>query len=90
MELEFSIPTKDTPGYLRRQKKALEFSKAFSESKVTPEVLDDLVNFLSDFVSKPTDKNEVKELLWDASESQLIQLIDSISGSNTEVVPLAK
>ena len=89
MELEFSIPTKDTPGFLRRQKKALEFSKAFSEKQVTPEVLDELVNFLADFVIKPADKEQAKELLWDATEAQLIDLINSINGTNDNV-PLAK
>lgn len=60
-----------------------------SEKQVTPEVLDELVNFLADFVIKPADKEQAKELLWDATEAQLIELINSINGSN-ENVPLAK
>ena len=77
MELVFEVPGPDAPGYLRRQRKALEFRQASN----TPEGLDSLVNFLVEYVKVPKDRKEAKKALWDASEEQIDELLDSISGT---------
>ena len=77
MELVFEVPGPDASGYLRRQRKALEFRLASN----TPEGLDSLVNFLVEYVKVPEDREDAKSALWDASEEQIDELLDAISGA---------
>jgi len=80
MKLEFEIPGPDAPGFLRRQRKALEFAEAFSGGSVKPATVDALVEFLVDFVTVPQDKDEAKEALWDATEKQFTGLLEALTG----------
>ena len=88
MELEFSIPGPDAPGFLRRQRKALEFAEEFAQGTVTPGTVDALVEFLVEYVTKPANKDEAKEALWDASEDQFNMLLGALTGQG-EVPPEA-
>ena len=83
-ELEFIVPGPDAPGYLRRQRKALEFSNRLT-GDASPELLDELVGFLVGYITQPTDPEAAKEALWDASEDQFNALLDAISGTTGEV-----
>lgn len=86
MDIKIALPGKDKPGYLRRQRKALQFSQAFEAKQVSPELLDGLVEFLVDFVVEPADRDQAKELLWDASEEQFTEVLNAISGSGESSV----
>jgi len=77
MELVFKVPGPDAPGYLRRQRTALEFRQADSKA---PEGIDALVDFLLGYVEVPEDREEAKAALWEATEKQIDELLDSISG----------
>lgn len=87
MELVFAVPGADEPGYLIRQRKALKFAQEF-EGGATPELLDGLVDFLSEFVEEPSDPKEAKEALWGASENQIMELLGAVS-SQGQVPPEA-
>lgn len=78
MQLVFAIPGPDEPGYLLRQRKALAFAQEF-EGNATPELLDKLVDFLADFVEEPEDRGEAKDALWNASETQIMELLAAVS-----------
>lgn len=80
----FEPPSAESPGYLRRAKKSLEFrQKAFAKDS-GPEVIDELVEFLLPYVKEPVGRSEAKEALFDASESQFMQLIDAVSGESAD------
>ena len=83
-KLIFNPPSPDAPGYLRRTKKALEFRQAIESNQVTPGAIDALVDFLLPYVKEPKNRKEAKEALFDATESQFLQLIDVVSGNNDE------
>lgn len=87
MDMKIAVPGKDKPGYLKRQRRAVSFSRAFSDRDVTPELLDELVDFLADFVVEPADREQAKELLWDASEEQFSEILAAISGGGSSVNP---
>jgi len=87
MKLEFKAPSKDSPGYLRRMRKAVQFGSALSSGQASPEVLDELVKFLVDYVTQPKDRQEAMEMLWDATEDQFMQLIDVLKGGTSEIDP---
>jgi hypothetical protein len=80
MKIEFSPPDKNAPGFLKRLKKVAAFQASFSEGKITGETMDNLVDFLADYVIEPVDREQAKEALWDASETQFLSLLSSVSG----------
>jgi len=81
-DLVFTPPDEQAPGFLRRQKKALVFVKAFSVDNPTPEMVDEMVEFLVDYVTEPADRDEACELLWDASQAQIMELMQAVGGSS--------
>jgi hypothetical protein len=86
-KIVFELPGTETPGYLRRLRSAIEYSKAL-QSDPTPETLDKLIEFLLPFVTSPEDRMQAREALWDASEAQFNDLLSAITGGGTES-PLA-
>lgn len=77
-QIIFTPPSRSTPGYLRRTRQALAFNRAFQSGEMTPELLDNMVEFLLDYVTKP-DRDEARELLFDASEEQFDAMLASFS-----------
>lgn len=86
--IEFSPPGPDTPGYLRRQRKALELFERL-EGSPSPQLIDEMVEFLVEFVDVPEDPEEAREALWDASEEQFKQLLGVVTGGDLSDSPLA-
>ena len=87
MKIVFTPPTKDQPGYLRRTRKALELQRKLKGSP-EPETVDELVDFLAPFITEPSDPEQAKSALWDASEAQFLDLLARMQGGN-EPAPLA-
>lgn len=78
--LKFDPPGPDAPGFLRRQKKVLEFQRSIEH--LEPETIDSLVAFLVDFVTEPEDRDEAREALWDASQNQFMAMLEALSSEN--------
>lgn len=89
MSVKFQAPDANTPGFLKRMKKALAFSEEMQSGKVSPELVDNLVDFLVDFVIEPKDRTEAKDALLDASQEQFNDMLAAVTGA-TAAVPLAK
>lgn len=77
--LEFSPPDADAPGYLLRQRNALELYEEVQQNP-SPAVMDALVEFLAQYVSHPEKMDDRKEVLYSASENQIKSLISAIVG----------
>ena len=82
-DLVFTLPDKSTPGYLRRQRQALVFYKALT-SDPEPETVDEIVNFLVEYVTEPADTEEAKEALRDASEDEFNLLFNAVLGRSDD------
>ena len=78
-DLVFTPPDENTPGFLRRQREALEFMQVL-KGDPSPEAIDGMVSFLVEFVTEPVDKKEATEALWDASEAQFNELLAAVLG----------
>lgn len=78
-ELVFTPPDENTPGYLRRQREALKFMQLL-KGDPTVETIDGMVDFLVEYVTEPTDREQAREALWDASEAQFNTLLRSVLG----------
>lgn len=93
MKLKFSPPTIDTPGYVRRAKKTIELSNSLNKLKkageeyADPKLFDDLVDFLVEYIEEPKDRNEAKEALYDASQTQFTDMLNALMGGGQEAIP---
>jgi hypothetical protein len=79
--LEFEIPGREAPGFLKRQREALKFRERM-QGDVTPETLDDLVDYLAQFVTSPAEKADKVAALWEASEAQFMTLLNALTGGD--------
>ncbi len=90
-DLVITLPNKTTPGYLKRQRRALEFrSKMMSKDPdaLTVEDFDGLVRFLSQFVTTPADPEQAYQTLYDqATEEQFDALLNSLLGGDANPTP---
>lgn len=89
MSVKFQAPDVTTPGFLKRMKRALSFSEQIQAGKLSADMIDGLVDFLADFVIEPKDRQEVKDLLLDASQEQFEQMLAAVTGGSP-AVPLQK
>ena len=78
--LVFSLPDKETPGFLRRSKAAFEFQNKLKADTIDSKVIDDIVTFLLPFIKEPVDRLEAAETLWDASQAQFEELMSALVG----------
>lgn len=85
-KIEFNPPGKTDPGFLRRQRKALGLKEAL-ENNPTAQTVDDLVDYLVDFVTVPEDREEAREALLDATEAQFMDMLTLASGGDSTVPP---
>ena len=80
VQLVMELPNKDTPGFLRRQMKAMELGARLKQQDMS--AFKDIVEFLLPFVTAPEDRDEAREALLDASERQFENALSAISGGS--------
>lgn len=80
VKIVFQPPDKNTPGYLKRQKKALQFQRELGGSDPSPEALDLMVEFLADYVTEPKGRDKAVAAIWEASESQWNDMMNALRG----------
>lgn len=87
--LKVSLPTKQTPGYLRRMQRGLSLKEQFENGKANSKTIMELAEFLADYVTEPTDRKEAVDILLDASEDELLSILDSVNGEKETISPKA-
>ena len=83
MKLVFAPPDADAPGYLKRQRQALELFDGYKNDP-SVDTVDKLIDFLLPFVTEPKTKAKAEEALWDASQNQIQQMIGVVVGGGEE------
>lgn len=86
-KIVISVPGPDAPGYLRRMRRLAAFAKAAQDEAMSPEMVDNLVEFLLDFVTEPEDRDEAREALYDLSQKEFEGILAQIIGAMTPEVP---
>jgi len=86
IDLVFDIPSPEAPGFLRRQREAMQHVAAL-KSRASIKTLDELVTFLLRFVSAPADREQARELLLDLSRADYNALLQAVLYESD--VPLA-
>ena len=82
----FELPDEKKPGYLRRMKNLAEFQKAQKNAKDEVERFEKMCAFLTGYIVEPTDPEEAREALMDATKEQIDDLFALIGGKR-EIVP---
>ena len=75
--IEFEVPGPDAPGYLKRQRKLAAFMEGDGNSVGRWEAM---VEYLLDFVTKPVDRDEARDALWEMSEADYQAMLEKIAG----------
>ncbi|MFA5057026.1 MAG: hypothetical protein WC485_02840 [Opitutaceae bacterium] len=85
--LVFRVPGPDAPGFLKRQRKALELQRAtaLAQQGRDPDAalaaFDQTVEFLAEFVTEPADRAKATEaLLEDVSQNDFDDMLTAIIG----------
>lgn len=86
MPIKFNAPGPDTPGFLKRQRQALEFKRQM-QGDIGPEMVDTMVAYLLPYVSEPVDRDQAREALMDATQTQFMEMLGAIGGGGS--APLA-
>lgn len=86
VKIVFQPPSKDSPGYLKRMRQAMQFGTSLKNGEATPEMMDDLVKFLSGYVTEPQGDAAI-DALWEMTEEQFLQLIEVIKGGSGNELP---
>jgi hypothetical protein len=84
--LHFTPPNKQTPGFAKRLKRALQFQQQISAGQATPQMVDDIIQFLADYVTD-VPREQAVDLLYEASEEQFMDMLTGITGSSEAEVP---
>ena len=78
--IRIEIPSRDTPGFLRRTKKSLELMHRASDTNNDPAVIDELVDFILEYVVEPEDRDKARQELMDATQAQFESIVAQIGG----------
>lgn len=88
-DLVFTPPGRNAPGFLRRQRDALQFQRTIQSGDFGPELVDQMIALLLPFVEQPTDRAEAAELLLDASEEHFDVMLKAVQGVSPNPTPPA-
>lgn len=86
----FEPPSKDAPGFLRRNKQAMVFNVRLAGLQKKPanewsmedtSLFDEMIDFLVPYIKEPADPEEAREALWDASENDFSRMLGAVQGS---------
>lgn len=84
MKVVFEPPDKDSPGFLKRMKRAISFQDAIKNNQLSEAVVDNMIDFLADFIKEPADKEEAKAYLLDASQAQFEDMLKALNNTEQE------
>lgn len=84
-KIVFNVPSKDSAGFAKRQRRVLELQKMKLEEP-TPETIDQLVDFLAYYV-EAENHEQAMGLMWEASENQWDEMLNALGGASAQIPP---
>ena len=81
MQIKFNPPGPDTPGFLKRQREALEFRRQFQQADIGPEMVDATIDYLLPYVEEPVDRDQARDALMEATQKQILGLLNAVGGN---------
>lgn len=84
-KLKIEPPTKDTPGYLKRVRTVTTLIQRINGNEVSPELIDNFIDFVLPYVIEPEDRNEARELLLELSENEYMAILNAVTNTEDNV-----
>lgn len=81
VKLVFKLPTKDSPGFMRRMKRFMGIAAMWDGGRRDPQLVDEMITFFADYVVEPPTREQAIDALWDASETQINELMEAFQGN---------
>jgi len=81
-----NIPDRSTPGFPRRLQRAAQFQAQVKQDGFTPELVEQIVNFLADYIEGDDHEQQV-QMMWDCSEDQFNEMLSALGGSGKQIPP---
>ena len=81
-QLVIEAPGRKSPGFLRRMRQATHIMAALKADSFTPELMDELVAFITPYIVEPSDRAEAAEALWQASQEQIEEAMRAVGGGD--------
>lgn len=78
MELKFRVPGSSEPGYLKRERKRLRYVNLLRQNYTNPDIVNEMMEWLCEFVDEPVEKEDKLAALEMASKDQIHGLLESI------------
>jgi hypothetical protein len=86
VKIEFTPPDRKKLGFLKRQKQALTFKRLFKNpDELTAENIDELAEYLSQFVTVPETHDEKIAALLEASQEQFEDMVAALVSTSQQV-----
>jgi hypothetical protein len=87
LTLVLKMPTEDTPGYVERLERAMDFKEAIDKKEMTGATIRGLVEFLADYIDG--DRELVVKGLRQASQREFTEMLSAVSGGTAQVPPVS-
>ncbi len=90
MKIVLNVPDRDTPGFAKRMYQAARFQRAAVENNITPELWKEMCELLSNFIKLEDAPEGMSnfDAIWEhASEAQITELVQRVSGGAPDIVP---
>jgi len=87
VKIKFVVPGPDEPGYLRRQRKAIDLVSKLDPKALTVQAMDEMVEFLCQFVTEPEEEKDKFEALLDLSQNDFTEMLRAVAGGGGEENP---
>lgn len=86
MKVKIVLPTRETPGYLRRQKRALEYrARLKNKDNDDPTLVDEMAAFIAPLVVVgEEDPQKAIEMVLDFSEAQFDDVLAALTGGGED------
>ena len=86
--IRIELPTRETKGYWKRVKRGVALREEMSKG-MTLEVCERITDYALPFIIEPTDRDEARELLEDASQDEFEKILKALisGGGNDTTIP---
>ena len=88
--LRIEVPSRSTPGFLRREKRHQSIMARLNGETPDPGAIDELCEFVADMTVEPVDRNEAIELILDLSMEDYYQIMKQIGEAQSAQNPIQK
>ena len=86
LTLTLKPPSEDTPGYVDRLERAMDFMDAINKKQMTGTTVRQMLDFLADYIDG--DRELTIKALRQATQKEFTAMLNAVSGESAQVPPV--